>query len=541
VSPASVPAIGPDVLRARTRVGRRWLDAPLRRKLLLVVLLVAVVWAPPLGVGYAVNQRLIGARQDARATSAELEELDEVRDTLQQSITAMEGFMILGLRDAGLVERHRAAAATIPGKLADLRDDLPAELARGERDMEDQIDTLFDSFDALLAIAADRGVATDDADGSISFDLSSDQTGLVLAAIVESMEASNATYERVEDLQRQFGVTVAAARSEVDRLQGLLVEATLLSMVVALAVAAGGVYVVTNGMVRRIEILSDNAERFVTRGRMLPSPASADEIGRLTDKLMFAGDLLDTRRAQAVAASRAKDEFLSRVSHGLKVPLAVVIEAGQRLVEDPNLSAESHADATRVVTAGSHLHGLIEELLDIKAIEAGQLAITTESVRLSETADDAIALVRSMPASRSITITADCPPGIAVAADRRRLREVLLNLLSNAVKYNCPDGRVELAAEARGDMIHIGVTDTGPGISRSNQDLLFQPFERLDAASTDVEGSGVGLALTKHVVEAMHGTIGVDSAPGRGSTFWFDLPTATAGNGSDRRTAGAGR
>jgi signal transduction histidine kinase len=257
--------------------------------------------------------------------------------------------------------------------------------------------------------------------------------------------------------------------------------------------------------------------------------------------MLFAGDLLDARRRQAVAATRAKDEFLSRVSHGLKVPLAVVIDAGRRLVEDPGLSAESHADAALVVTAGSHLHDLIDELLDIKAIEAGKLAITTESVRLNETADDAIALVRSMPASRGITITADCPPGIAVAADRRRLREVLLNLLSNAVKYNCPDGRVELAAEARGDTIHIGVTDTGPGISRSNQSLLFQPFERLDAAGTDVEGSGVGLALTKHVVEAMHGTIGVDSAPGRGSTFWFDLPNATAGNGDARRTARAAR
>jgi signal transduction histidine kinase len=259
---------------------------------------------------------------------------------------------------------------------------------------------------------------------------------------------------------------------------------------------------------------------------MLPVRDSADEIGQLSDKMLFAGELLEERRNEAVSATRAKDEFLSRVSHELKVPVAAIIDLGRSLQANPALSPQSQDDAAVIVSAGLHLHELIDELLDIKAIEAGRLSVTIEPVAVERVAEDAITLVRSMPASQSITIVAEYADEPVVAADRRRLREVLLNLLSNAVKYNCPSGRVELVAAVSGERVRISVTDTGPGISAADQERLFQPFERLGAADTEVEGSGVGLALTKSVVEAMRGSIGVDSEPGRGSTFWVDLPTA---------------
>lgn len=171
-----------------------------------------------------------------------------------------------------------------------------------------------------------------------------------------------------------------------------------------------------------------------------------------------------------------------------------------------------------------------DELLDIKAIEAGQLAITPEELALRPVADEAISLVSTMPASRSITVTADCPDDLVAVADPRRIREVLLNLLSNAVKYNRQDGRVDLVARQVGDRVKVEVRDTGPGIAPEDQQRLFRPFERLGAQDTDVEGSGVGLAVTKRVVEVMGGSIGLTSTPGRGSTFWIDLP---AGVGDD--------
>jgi signal transduction histidine kinase len=297
-------------------------------------------------------------------------------------------------------------------------------------------------------------------------------------------------------------------------------------MVVALVLSAGGTYLVTNGIVRRIERLSDNAARFARGAPLTPAAGSEDEIGRLGVKILVAGKLFAARREQAVAATRAKDEFLSRVSHELKTPLTAMIGFGELLEEDPDLSPERRAGATRIVEAGHHLLGLIEELLDIKAIEAGKLVIATEPVPVHETVDDAVEAVRSTPAGGTVTITADCAPGLVVAADRRRLREVLVSLLSRAVTTSPDGGRVVLAAEARDATVHIGVTDSGPGISPADRASLFTPFERRDDGAPDVPGGGVGLALAKHVVEAMGGTIGVDSPPGHGSTLWLDLPAA---------------
>jgi signal transduction histidine kinase len=278
--------------------------------------------------------------------------------------------------------------------------------------------------------------------------------------------------------------------------------------------------------VRRIAALSDNVDRLLRGEPLRPPPASADEIGQLTDVTLHVGELLAQRRELAESATRAKDQFLSRVSQDLETPLTTMIALAQRLGANPDLSLRSREDARHIVKAGQQLHGLIAEMLDIKAIEAGRLALTIEPVPVDVVAYEAISLIRPTADERALTIETDCPPDLTVAADRRRLREVLLNLLSNAVKYNRPDGRIELAASRHDTSVRISVRDTGPGISADDQSHLFEPFERLDAAGTDVKGSGIGLALTKRVVHAMHGTIGVESTVGRGSTFWFDLPAA---------------
>ena len=153
------------------------------------------------------------------------------------------------------------------------------------------------------------------------------------------------------------------------------------------------------------------------------------------------------------------------------------------------------------------------------------IALAIEAVPVAEVARDAVTLVRSLPASRNLTITSNAEPDLAVVADRRRLHEVLLNLLSNAVKYNRAGGRVDLRACNEGAMVRVSVSDTGAGLAPEDVSRLFQPFERLRARESDVEGSGIGLVVTKRVIEAMGGTIGVDSATGEGSTFWFVLPS----------------
>jgi hypothetical protein len=229
-----------------------------------------------------------------------------------------------------------------------------------------------------------------------------------------------------------------------------------------------------------------------------------------------------------VAATRAKDEFLFRLSHELRTPLTAVIGFGQ-LIEEEDLPPETLDNAHRIVEAGHHLLALINELLDIAKIETGNLSVSVGPVLLDEVVVQSVALTQVAAASRAIGITTDVPDGVTVDADHQRLTQVLLNLLSNAVKYNSYAGRVHLAVEPRGAVARVSIADTGPGISPDDLERLFLPFERLGAEASDVEGSGIGLALSKRLVEAMGGSIGVDTDVGQGSTFWVELALADDG------------
>jgi signal transduction histidine kinase len=210
----------------------------------------------------------------------------------------------------------------------------------------------------------------------------------------------------------------------------------------------------------------------------------------------------------------------------MRTPLTGIIGFGE-LLEDDDLPPESLDRVGRIVRAGHHLVALIDELLDIARIEAGQINVSVEPVALAPVVRETIALVQSMAATHSLKLTSECPDGLLVTADPRRLTQILINLLSNAIKYNRPDGSVHIAATPHGDAVRISVTDTGAGIADDDVAQLFRPFERLGAQHTGIEGSGIGLALTKTLVEAMGGTIGVDTEVGQGTTFWVDLSPGT--------------
>ena len=238
-------------------------------------------------------------------------------------------------------------------------------------------------------------------------------------------------------------------------------------------------------------------------------------------------DLLAATR-EAESANRAKSEFLSNMSHELRTPLNAIIGFGQLLEHD----AEQHPAPERsrgfvkhIVDAGNHLLTLINEILNLAQIEAGKVSISLEPVDLREVLEECHALTRTASAQRGIRLVFP-QAGLVVNADRTRLKQVLLNLLSNAVKYNREHGAV-LVECTPGDegRVRVSVQDTGAGLTPEQLRSLFQPFNRLGRDST-IEGSGIGLVLTKRLVELMGGTIGVHSTPGTGSTFWIDLRSA---------------
>ena len=237
--------------------------------------------------------------------------------------------------------------------------------------------------------------------------------------------------------------------------------------------------------------------------------------------------LLRAAKEEAEKANAAKNEFLLRMSHELRTPLNAILGFGQ-ILQGPVVATEDRrTGAAHVVTAGRHLLSLINEVLDIARIESGRLELSLEPVRVPTLVGETLDLLRPLAAERRITLEvrprADADS--AVLADRQRLKQILLNFLSNAVKYSPEEGRVVVHWRAeRGRALRLCVSDEGPGMSREQTARLFVAFERLGAEGSDIPGTGLGLALSKHLAKAMRGRIGVRTSPGRGSTFWVRLP-----------------
>lgn len=236
-------------------------------------------------------------------------------------------------------------------------------------------------------------------------------------------------------------------------------------------------------------------------------------------------------RDAAEEANRAKSEFLSRMSHELRTPLNAILGFAQLLEGSRKhpLNERQRAHLQQILRAGDHLLELINEVLDLAKIESGRLGVSIEPVSIGPVVLECLTLTESMAADRQVTIEnkiadQELPP---VAADFTRLKQVLLNLLSNGIKYNKQGGRVILEGERlKSSDVRVTITDTGIGIPPDQIHAIFDPFHRIDADASGVEGTGVGLTITRKLIDAMGGTVGVDSEPGQGSRFWFTLKGA---------------
>ena len=214
------------------------------------------------------------------------------------------------------------------------------------------------------------------------------------------------------------------------------------------------------------------------------------------------------------------------MSHELRTPLNAILGFGQVLALD-QLKPDQEECVNHMIKGGRHLLNLINEVLDIAHVESGRLQLSIEPIELNCLLDDTLALLRPLAGAGNIGLRTDIPGGqiYSVLADNQRLRQVMLNLLGNAIKYNRPGGMVTVTVSPPGDgHLEIAVTDTGWGIPKEKLERLFTPFDRLGAENTTVEGTGLGLALSRRLVEAMGGTLRVESEIGVGSAFIVTLP-----------------
>ncbi len=288
---------------------------------------------------------------------------------------------------------------------------------------------------------------------------------------------------------------------------------------------------------------------YVRRGRSgqlmevrIRALADGSEVRTFTDVTdsVQAQHALTTTKNEAERANQAKTQFLSGLSHELRTPLNAILGFGELLQADPQHPlAEAHRRPVHEMLNGArHLLRLINDVLDLAVVESGKLQITLTPVPVHTLLHSCLALLQPLADARSIALPLDAgalamPAGagpVTVLADHTRLKQVLLNLLSNAIKYNRVGGAVRVACAqppAGPDgrhLLRISISDDGPGLDGGQQARLFDPFERLDASRSTVEGAGLGLAVSRSLVQAMDGRIGLDSARGHGSTFWVELP-----------------
>jgi len=287
------------------------------------------------------------------------------------------------------------------------------------------------------------------------------------------------------------------------------------------------------------DVRTTDGRSFRVANRRTTEGGIVQTIWDLTDDVRQQEELREARRA-AEAGSAAKSEFLSSMSHELRTPLNAVLGFAQLLQRDKKepLTERHRERVHQILKGGEHLLRLIDDILDLSRIEAGNVSISAESVGVAEVLSEVRVTLEPTAVRAGVQIDLETPTELAatVRADRTRFAQILMNYGSNAIKYNRPGGRVIFALQAsKPGFVRVEVSDTGVGIPLEKQDKIFQPFQRAGQETGPIEGTGIGLAISRRLAELMGGVVGFQSEQGQGSRFWVELPAhvepASAGAG----------
>ena len=331
------------------------------------------------------------------------------------------------------------------------------------------------------------------------------------------------TSDLVSSTLTETNALTAENRSAFDDSQRLFIAVAAASVVLALMLG----YILSLslvGPIRRMETRLAGIASGDFSGRV--EVPNRDELGSLAANINVMNEELGRLYQEVETASRHKSEFLANMSHELRTPLNAIIGFSQVLREQMfgQLNEKQIEYLDDILSSGQHLLNLINDILDLSKVEAGRMELQPNSFALADTLAASMVMVRERATRQGVALVTEIDPAVGlIEGDERKIKQVLFNLLSNAVKFTPQGGRITLSARATGEAVEIAVSDTGVGISAEDQGRIFDEFYQVGPAKTQ-EGTGLGLALTKRLVELHHGELRVESAPGAGSTFTVVLP-----------------
>jgi len=346
--------------------------------------------------------------------------------------------------------------------------------------------------------------------------------------LTTAIEADNDLTTRATNLAQRTSnetlVLIAANRSAYTSSRDLFVAVGGISVLLALGLGLFLSWALVDPIQHTEARLAEIAEGDFSGRLDVPN---RDELGSLAANVNRMNDELRRLYGELEAASRHKSEFLANMSHELRTPLNAIIGFSQvlrrRLFGEINEKQEEYLED--ILSSGNHLLSLINDVLDLSKVEAGQVELEIAAFSLREALERGVVMVREPATQRGVRLTLEAAPDVdLVEGDERRLRQVVFNLLSNAVKFTPAGGSVVVATERAGEEVQVSVTDTGPGIAPEDHERIFEEFQQTDVGATQREGTGLGLALSRRLVELHGGRIWVESEPGRGSRFVFTLP-----------------
>lgn len=359
------------------------------------------------------------------------------------------------------------------------------------------------------------------------------QKEVVLAGRIGAIQQQIVDYIQEEDFEKARSLQVNESiplQRETDailkQLQNLQRESIRASVVASVEEFRGSLYALLGMALFIIIAIGMIARAVVSRAVNAEHAVKLRQI-ELESRVQERTSALVLAKEQAELASQIKTDFLSRMSHELRTPLNAILGFSQILQfnREKTLTDEQLENASEIQTAGTHLLDLISELLDMAQIESGNLELDIEEVSLPEIINETVKMLEPLAEERSINIINSAGARkVLVLGDKLRLKQVSLNILANAIKYNNEHGSVYINIESsKPGFIKLNIRDTGCGISEQDKKRIFDNFERL-GTHADVEGSGIGLSVARHLIDLMGGKIGVESIVNNGCTFWIELP-----------------